>query len=1160
VFVLDGAPVWSATDLRKASTCEFSFLADVDRILGRTVVSPAPEDPLLTQLARLGGRHEQAELERLRSEFGSSVAINGRGVLELTRATGQDPESLMSSAQATLQGLGGGADVLYQPAFFDGTFHGYADFVRRSDNGWVVCDTKLARHAKPAALLQLAAYADQLVKLDVPVAQTVELLLGNGKREEFRRADIEPVFRERRARLTDLMHSHVASGHAVGWPAANLQVCGSCQECVAAAEQAGDLILVAGMRMGQRRKLNELGINTLDDLANAQTGPQGMAASTFSRLRAQAEIQLLQKTPAEGQDLEVHFKVIAKEPLEALPQKSSGDLFFDFEGDPLHNEGDSSDWGLEYLWGVLTSPEHPAEPGKFLPLWADSHAEEREQLIAFLDDLVERLAEHPDLHVYHYAPYEVTALKRLTAKHKTHESVLDDLLRRGVFVDLYAVVRASVLISQPSYSIKKLEPIYMEEARSGEVAAGDVSIAEYHAYRVNLEAGDTKSATASKVALLDYNRYDCESTLGLRDWLWSLVEHDGPDLPIEAGSETAETDEEDDPLAISLVLRAGHVRRIDRSDEEQAWAMLASALGYHRRERLPAAWEYFHRIFNAAAEWESSSDVLVLEGSMEVEQDWEILPGKQTYSRVVVARAHVAPGNTVGPGAMSALYAEPFPDVCDPHENAFHAIGAAAQVVEVRSIGDDQVEVRFEERLRKGASGHSQLPHALIPGFGVQDKPLEEAIREVASAADTSGSLPKTPIIDLLARREPRSDGNQLPRTGSTRDDLVQALLGLSSSYLAVQGPPGTGKTYTGSQVIRELVEQHGWRVGVVAQSHEVVENLLKAVAKDGLDQSLIGKKDTRASAPPWQEIKKPTDFVAAHPGGCLVGGTAWTFAAGAFERECLDLLVVDEAGQFSLANTMAASVAARRLLLLGDPRQLPQVSQGTHGEPVNESALGWLMQSHAALPPQLGYFLEETYRMHPAVCEPVSVLSYAGELTSAPPAGARHLEGVEPGVQVIRVPHTGNNVVSPEEADEIVERIRGLIGCTWSDPSTSPDPRPLQASDFLVVAPYNAQRQLITHRLAAAGLSEVRVGTVDKFQGQQAPVVLVSMTASSQQEVPRGIGFLLNRNRVNVAVSRAQWLAIVVRSESLTRYMPPTVSGLLELGAFIGLCESGHG
>jgi len=286
-----------------------------------------------------------------------------------------------------------------------------------------------------------------------------------------------------------------------------------------------------------------------------------------------------------------------------------------------------------------------------------------------------------------------------------------------------------------------------------------------------------------------------------------------------------------------------------------------------------------------------------------------------------------------------------------------------------------------------------------------------------------------------------------------------------------------------------------------------------------------------------------------------VLGGTLWDLTNPArVPPGSLDLLVVDEAGQFSLANTFAVSVAARNLLLLGDPQQLPQVSQGHHPEPVDTSALGWLVDGHDTLPAGLGYFLDTTWRMHPALCAPVSELAYEGRLHAVPAAADRHLDGVVPGVRTVLVEHTGNAVSSTQEAQQVVAEVRSVLGRTWTDGGVS---RPLTPQDVLVVAAYNAQVWTIARALAAAGVEGVRVGTVDRFQGQEAPVVLVSLAASTPEDVPRGMEFLLSRNRLNVALSRGKWAAVVVRSPHLTDYLPSTPAQLAELGAFIRLCSS---
>jgi superfamily I DNA and/or RNA helicase len=387
----------------------------------------------------------------------------------------------------------------------------------------------------------------------------------------------------------------------------------------------------------------------------------------------------------------------------------------------------------------------------------------------------------------------------------------------------------------------------------------------------------------------------------------------------------------------------------------------------------------------------------------------------------------------------------------------------------------------------------------------------------------------------------------------------------LDRSYLAVQGPPGTGKTHVGSHVIAKLVGA-GWRVGVVAQSHAAVENMLSAVVdKADVPAELVAKKQRakgaeQVSGQPWEELSSTqlADFAANSSGGCVVGGTAWDFAHERWPDEGLDLLVIDEAGQFSLADTIAVGRSAQRLLLLGDPQQLPQVSQGKHPEPVDESALAWLAAGSAVLPDGLGYLLPESWRMHPDVCAAVSRLSDAGRLSAHPVTTTRSLDGVTPGVLHVPVAHEGRSTSSPEEAAEVVRQVQNVLGRTWT-PGGGGSPRPLGVDDVVVVAAYNAQVHLVRQALREAGLDAVPVGTVDMFQGREAPVAILTLAASTPDDVSRGMGFLLSRNRINVAVSRAQWRAVVISSPRLTDYLPGDLEAdgvrrLMELGGFLRL------
>jgi hypothetical protein len=476
---------------------------------------------------------------------------------------------------------------------------------------------------------------------------------------------------------------------------------------------------------------------------------------------------------------------------------------------------------------------------------------------------------------------------------------------------------------------------------------------------------------------------------------------------------------------------------------------------------------------------------------------------------------------------------------------------------------EDAETVTISERLPRGAAEYIELPMALTPDSPISTDGQRAAL--AALATKLSAALPSWPrdfSLDLVRRQPPQLRTlASLPAVSAGQDGYIdaitEAVMDLDSSYLAVQGPPGSGKTYVGSHVIARLVSA-GWKVGVVAQSHAVVENMLcAAVQKAGVDPQRVAKEVKHDDPVPWTQCGKgDVEELLSQPGGALIGGTAWTMVGSSVPAGSLDLLVIDEAGQFSLANTMAVSRAAQRLLLLGDPQQLPQVTQGKHPEPVDESALGWLSDGYNTLPAKLGYFLALSWRMHPELCSAVSALAYDNRLEAAPAAKERHLEGAAPGISCVYVPHTGNSTHSLEEAAEVVRQVQAHLGLGWLGPSQSTETRPLEEPDILVVAAYNAQVQLIKHELRAAGLTNVRVGTVDKFQGQEAPVVIVSMAASAAGEVPRGMEFLLSRNRINVAVSRGQWRAVVVRSPELTNYLPTHPEGLENLGGFVALCQ----
>jgi predicted RecB family nuclease len=1131
VYLLDGGVVTSASDLTEASKCEFAFLREVDAKLGRIQTLEEVSDPVLERTALLGDVHEHRVLEGYRGRFGA-------GVVEINRPNLRDPGALEAALQATATAFRDGVDVVFQATFFNDGFVGFADFiVRTAEGSYQVQDTKLARSAKVTALLQLAAYCEQLERIGVSVADTVQLLLGDGKVSEHRLRDVLPVYRKRRARLREIIAERLLGTEAVRWGDERYSACGHCAACEQQIELHRDVLLVANMRLSQRVKLHEAGIATIEQLAAAGPVP-GMSSATFSSLQQQARPQITPPPP----DRAFAWEVIDPAAFAALSEPDAGDIFFDFEGDPLHEE--DGQWGLDYLFGLVDGS------GDFTSFWAHSLADERKALIAFLAYVRERREQYPGMHIYHYAPYERTHLLSLAARHGVGEEEVDDLLRSHVLVDLLSVVRRALRIGSKNYKLKTIEALYMNDDQREGVATAADSMVEYARSQDLLATGEAEAAAAVLADIGRYNAYDCRSTLALRDWL--LARAAGADTLLAVRPEPEYVTRDPDPVYLELTALVAGVPPIERTADQTALALASAAIDYHRREDKRFWQDHFSRLSSPVDEWDDTRNVVISE-RVEILRDWYREGLQRKDRRRLRLNGAIAPGSNLSTGDSPYLvYDPPFPFLPprrDPGARVSHSSSTIVEII-------DETTIIIDELLPNGVEHYTELPMALTPkppiDAGTRPGAISEWGRSVLDALPTM--LPNA-SLDVLRREPPRVE-QLVPVTEETSDAIRDTLLLLDRSYLAVQGPPGTGKTYTGSRVIASLVRDHGWKVGVVAQSHETVGTMLKEILAAGLPAGLVGKKPklgTETVPVPWTSLdSRSAGTFVTQPGGIVIGGTAWTFSnAAQVPRDSLDLLVIDEAGQFSLAGMIASGVSAKRLLLLGDPQQLPQVSQGSHPEPVDVSALGWLSAGHDVLPTEFGYFLAHTRRMHPDLTEPVSDLSYDGKLNSI--ATDRSLDGIEAGLCPVPVEHSGNSTSSIEEADAVVTLVADLLDREWIDGSVT---RPLTQTDIIVVAPYNAQVELLHLRLAASGFHDVPVGTVDRFQGKEAVIALVSLAASAAAEVPRGLEFLLLANRLNVAISRAQWASYLLYSPELTEYLPNSVAGLAQMSAFITLID----
>ena len=1150
--------VISPRDLVAELECSHRIHLEWSAITGLIDAPAREESPELELLSEIGIAHEAKIAARL-EDAGSFINI-GKPQF--------DAQWLKKAHDKTLDAIKSGIETIHQATFYTEDFLGFADFLilvkdqsgsglKDSEGRFIydAVDAKSARSAKRAAVLQVSAYAAIMKEIGLATPQSVHLWLGGDKEWSAPALDLIDLAQLFMSRVRERI-AQLEAAPAPLWapPRESCTRCRWINQCVAGRKKDQDLSLIQGIRSNTRAMLVASGIKTISQMATATDeqrprAPKEVSKETFTRLREQAEIQV------RGQDLEIPLAELRDpEALGLMPAPSEGDIWFDMEGDPFANSGD----GLEYMFGYLWLE---AATYKFDTFDARDSNEEKLAFSHFIEYIKNRQSLFPDMHIFHYAAYEVSAMLRLAQRHGIHEFDVDQMVREGLFVDLYSIVRRAFKFSSESLSIKKIEPIYWDGNREKEVANAVGSVIEFEKALGLLANGDEAGFLSILKEIKDYNKDDVDSTRQLDHWIRKQAVEAGVDIsamrPVAAAKfeESAEM-VRDEPIALQL-LRDVPVKREDRNDEQQGFALLSAAISFHHREARPAWWAIFDKALKDADELEAFNDVIV---PTHVEAGMWTIEGRQKNHRRQITL------HTEGIDLRHILDYEHIPQVLYEYvPDGFKIIqGSSRGFADASIVQIDESSVTLEESEKKGSGTWELFPMALLPGAPIRTTSIEKIIREDLGAsvvAKRDAGLPAfspSAWSDVLLRKPPRQLHGTLSKNGQSVSDITSSLIESDNSYIAVQGPPGTGKTYVGAHVIVNLVNQ-GWKIGVVAQSHSVVEHLMDSVAKLDSDIPLAKKGQSEKSRPAYHVDDIAVWAFGMANSGYVVGGTTWTFSRPDVRLLGLDLIVIDEAGQFSLANSLAVISAAKRALLLGDPQQLPQVSQGSHPEPVNESVLSHLLGQAKTMPDHLGYFLDTTFRLHPKLAAPVSRLQYEDRLHSDPRCERRHLEAVEPGLHIVEVDHSGNTVSSIEEADELVSRIPNLLGKMWTPVDSEGNPAtatPLTQADILVVTGYNAQVRYLKARLNHAGFGSIKVGTFDKFQGQEAPVVFVSMATSSSEDLPRGLEFLLSPNRLNVAISRAQWACFVIRSPQLSVMEPVSPDGMVMLGKFVTLCK----
>jgi uncharacterized protein len=1069
----------------------------VDR--GVLTVAPSGFGSLASLLVAKGRQHEADCLAEYRNR--------GLNVLEIP---GRDRGESFSHWVARIGNpLASEYDVIYQMPFIHEGIRGIADFLLRVEDGdpdscrWEPVDAKLARsEAKPGHVLQLCFYVEALEALTGRPPRRMHLWLGSGDTETLATEEFEPYWRRLRRQLTSLLDEGSEDPETAPEPCAHCPFCEFHQMCTQVWRDDDSLIYVAGLRGADQAHFQDAGVETLGQLATRRDPIEGLAPKRFTRLARQASLQERARQsqgPPPVEIIEPTEDTIWGRGFELMPEPDDGDVFLDLEGDPFWR----ADAGLFFLFGLIVrSGEINWD---YQAIWAHGHHQEAVATGALIAYLKDRRQTFPDMHVYHYNHTERSALERLTADHGVAEAALIALIETGFFVDLLPVVRNAVQVGTESYGLKDLEPV-TGYVRGHDIDQGSAAVIEYEEYMA-----DHDEVHLDRIAA--YNADDVRSTLALRDW---LVARRPPHLEWRAPRLEAEE--------VNPELDA-QVEALHTHGPETPEHLLGDLLGYWWRE---------HRAHMAQQLSKTLADAPVLVDDPEV----------------IAGLSYQGPVERIGQKGKPLKWGGVrfrFPDqpvspvfgsdrTC---EVVYPAADGAVGYADVDHIDPESHEVVLVWNGRSQDLG--VFPATIVVNGWVRSAPKPNALGELAAKVlDPEQGPPNGVSLALLRRELPRFEEGQGPDGGTFGDD-VDAILDwvpyLDHSYVAIQGPPGTGKTFRGAHIVHELISRDK-RVGIMAMSHTAIDNLLSETVnvfdeKGDRDKLRCIRKD---DAPddgglPGVEYSGSSERCANDEFN-LVAGTAWLFSNKAMKESPVDVLIIDEAGQLALADALAASRSAQNLILLGDPLQLPQVTKASHPGGGGLSVLEHVLGQGATMPPDRGVFLRETRRMHPDVCRFISDQIYEGRLLSHPSCAAQGTE-FGTGLRWLEADHADRSTESEEEAALVVAEIRRLLGTNWTDQHGRTSP--LGVGDFMVVAPYNDQVHLLRDHLQAdARTRGVVAGTVDKFQGREAPVVFFTMTTSSAEDMPRGAEFLFSRNRLNVAISRARCLAYLVCTEEI--------------------------
>jgi len=1075
-----------------------------------------------------GNEHEKTVLEELKKKY--KVFAN-------LKPSSHNNKDKKERIKETLKALKNGADLIYGGYLDLNEWGGEFDFLVKDkslktvfgDYGYEIIDAKNTSKTKADHIVQLGMYSLILNNYQKQFPNHISVALKKSVIERFKTKEILEFFIKNKDKYENFLKTEIDKVKP-----AQCTFCSFCdwaEECEKIWIKEDNLNQVAGITKIHTRKFDDIGITTFTELAKQDPNKnyKEFKFETSNKLIRQAKLQYDFKITNKRKVEIIDQKKNLLTGFNLLPKPDPGDLMFDMESVPDYIYPD----GLEYLLGVSYE-----DKGKFVyrAFWGHNRDEEKQALIDFFKFLKTHFEKYPNAYIYHYANYELAALNRLTSLHNILNKEFDDYLRAEKFVDLYKVVKQGIMISESSYSLKFVEKFY-DYKRTGDVKKAGESVDMYAEW---MDTGNKKYLDDIEL----YNKEDVESTLKLRNWLVSIrpvtaIWYSGQSKKDKDGEEEIEKKIKERRNFEVEFLEYQKKLQAEKNINPEVATLLSNLIGFYRREARP---------------------------------DWRLFFDRKTMS-------HEELINDVDCIGDMKKIAEPFKEKRSmvytynyPEQDFKLKLDEKVLIANEIYFGQKDnagtiFEIDNKKRIIKLKKSGDPLPDNISISKG---KPRDSSLFEsnVLQVIDSIIAKDNTykAIVEILKRDIPDIKGVKKGDSIIKKEDFLieipKLLLNLNHSYLVLQGPPGTGKTFYSANAIVELLKA-GKKIAINANSHKVINNLLLRVEKmaeekkfdlQGIKKSSFNEEDTLLNGKYIRDVEDEHEFTKAlnTKGGYLFAGTKWNLCKEYYNKK-IDYLFVDEAGQITLSDLVAMSPSCKNIVLIGDQMQLGHPSKGVHPGDSGKSILDFLLENEDTIPEERGIFLNKTHRLHPNINQFISDNFYDSRLITDDKNALRKINFKgknfkEPGIYYIPVEHDNNSQKSLEECEMIKKLIKEFVGADFTDKDGKI--RKITLQDILIISPFNVQVNYLKSELD----DEAQVGTIDKFQGQEAPITIISMTSSDSDNIPRDRSFFFNRNRLNVAISRSQLISVILFNPKLLETSPRNITEIKLINNFYKL------